>query len=135
MSDRIRQIEDIALVARAAFETRTVPRPILRSILSLSFAPGASISELDPILDLFEDVFPYENCDLATGYLQHQLGEGELTIGAFNGRPHVFLSLFVGLERVAVDITADQFGGPPVYVGPLQAPWERSTEYYSLPPT
>jgi hypothetical protein len=40
--------------------------------------------------------------------------------GTYSGYSHTFLLLGGNV----VDITADQFDGPPVYVGPLTQPWE-----------
>lgn len=51
--------------------------------------------------------------------MQHRLSEGEIRNGSYAGHGHTFLVI----EGVVVDITADQFDGPDVYVGPLVAPW------------
>ncbi len=63
--------------------------------------------------------FPKYCCGLASVYLRHALGEGVVTCGLYGGDPHSFLLRHDGI----IDITADQFGGPEVYVGPLRLPW------------
>jgi hypothetical protein len=64
-------------------------------------------------------IFPRLCCGLASVYLRHCLKEGVVTCGSYGDEPHSFLLRRDGI----VDITADQFGGPEVYVGPLKAPW------------
>lgn len=120
------QAVDIAYEARAAFEQMTISRALLRKVVRLSYIEEIPDELVDEYIDLLALAFPFENCDLATGYLLEQYGQGELIIGTYDRVPHVCLGLFVGLEKIIVDITADQFGGPPVYVGPLVAPWTRT---------
>lgn len=67
-----------------------------------------------------KDIFPHGNCGLTSLYLKTELG-GEVIQGKYGEHDHTFL--FV--DDAVVDITADQFGGPKVYVGPLQSPWMR----------
>ncbi len=65
-------------------------------------------------------LFPRLNCGLATLYLREILEDGTVVQGKYNGKNHTFL-LIDG--NTVVDITADQYGGPKVYVGPLRKPW------------
>ncbi len=65
-----------------------------------------------------KDIFPNGNCGLASLYLKKQLG-GEVVQGKYGEHNHTFLLI----GDTVIDITADQFGGPEVYVGPLQLPW------------
>ncbi len=67
--------------------------------------------------------FPSWNCGLATAYMKDKLQSGEIIRGKYNGSDHTFLLLDNGM---IVDVTADQFGGPAVYVGPLKKPWSDS---------
>ena len=62
--------------------------------------------------------FPKLNCGLASSYLQDKIG-GEIIKGKFGDNNHSFLKL----GKNIVDITADQYGGPKVYIGPLIKPW------------
>jgi hypothetical protein len=64
------------------------------------------------------EIFPNGNCGLASLYLKKELG-GEIIQGKYGEHNHTFLLH----KDVVIDITADQFGGPEVYVGPLRSPW------------
>lgn len=74
--------------------------------------------------DLFfsqaKDLFPNLNCGIASVYLKHRLGKGVIVQGQFQNHGHTFLLLD---EDMVLDITADQFGGPAIYFGPLSLPW------------
>jgi hypothetical protein len=120
MPEEPRQIKVVAFEARRAFEERTIPRPLLRN---LYFEYNPHLLDTDVFLDVAADIFPVSSCSLATVYLRHLLGEGELVEGWYYDEPHQFL----GLGKLVADITADQFGGPKVYVGPAEEPWARLT--------
>ena len=111
-----KNIEIVAFETRKAFEHRTVPKSLLRSLYSVY---NPNLDEVDRFLDLAADIFPEGNCGLASVYLQYQLGEGNVLGGRYEREPHSFL----GIGKLVIDITADQLGGPPVYVGYLQPPW------------
>ncbi len=66
------------------------------------------------------ELFPHLNCGIASIYLQARLNAGEVKQGSYHGQNHTFLQ--IGDDTV-VDITADQYGGPKIYVGPLEPPW------------
>jgi hypothetical protein len=75
-------------------------------------------------LEWFSKIFPKGNCEITTVYLQSQLKTGEIINGSYlleNGQLEDHSFLKVGEE--IIDITADQFGGPTIYVGPLTFPW------------
>lgn len=67
--------------------------------------------------------FPKRNCGIATVALYDRLGIGEIAKGSsYQGIAHTMLT--IGGDRgIMVDITADQFGGPKVYVGQIRDPW------------
>lgn len=58
-------------------------------------------------------------------YLKHILGIGKEERGKYGEEDHTFLLIEEEKpeQRLVIDITSDQYGGPRVYVGPLQAPW------------
>jgi hypothetical protein len=89
-------------------------------LVDLYHAYNPAVSDAERYVEVALEMFPLGNCGLATVLLQHYLG-GEIVNGSYDGRAHTFLLLY----GLVVDITADQFGGPEVYVGPLQAPWAR----------
>ncbi len=69
-------------------------------------------------------MFPRLCCGLASVYLRHRLGQGVVHGGSYGGQPHTVLVV----RDWVLDVTADQFGGAPVYVGPLVAPWCQVSE-------
>jgi len=63
-------------------------------------------------------LFPNGNCGLTSLYLKKEIG-GEIVQGTYGEHNHTFLLV----DDTVIDITADQFGGPKVYIGPLRSPW------------
>lgn len=118
MAETLADVKNIAYEARRAFERGSIARYLLKS-LYLEYNP--SFLDIDNYLDFAERIFPKGNCGLATVYLKHVIGAGEVVEGQYIVEPHQFLTI----GSLAVDITADQFGGPEVYVGPLDLPWSR----------
>ncbi|MBI5532814.1 MAG: hypothetical protein HY898_08880 [Deltaproteobacteria bacterium] len=103
---------------RSEFERRAVSRDLLAR-LYMAYCP---IPDIDGFVERAGQLFPRLNCGLCSVYLAHVLGAGTAARGRYGGVNHTFLSL--GGDGI-VDITADQFGGPRVYVGPLRQPWWR----------
>ncbi len=64
-------------------------------------------------------MFPRLCCGLASVYLQHRLGLGLVHRGSYRREAHTYLVA----EGRLLDITADQFGGPRIYVGAVVPPW------------
>ncbi len=64
-------------------------------------------------------MFPRLCCGLASAYARHRLGGGRIAQGRYGHEGHTFLRV----RDWIVDLTADQFGGPEVYVGPIRSPW------------
>lgn len=64
--------------------------------------------------------FPKLACGVAAVYMSHIVARGRPHYGFYGKNPHTFLLLGDGS---IIDITADQYGGPPVYFGPLRQPW------------
>lgn len=101
---------------RRRFESGKIPPLVLASAYS-GYNP---IDDVTRFVSLANELFPRLNCGVASSYLRDTLGGGEVVTGTYNGSTHTFL-LFNG--TTVVDITADQFGGPRVYIGPLTEPW------------
>lgn len=106
----------IATEARNLFEKSQIPRGKLREL----YLEYNHIENINDFLDQAQAMFPVLNCGLASVYLRNIVGDGEVMRGNYKGEGHTFLLL----DSVVIDITADQFDGPPVYVGPLVLPWE-----------
>jgi len=101
--------------ARREFEAGIVDEQLLMTL----YSKYASIFDVQRFVRKARELFPALNCGLASMYLQYVLRQGEIVKGKYNGQGHTFLSL----GKQIVDITADQFGGPTVYIGPLVSPW------------
>ncbi len=101
---------------RKEFEARTIDRSLLRNL----YQNYNHMSGIDSFLYQAERMFPKLNCGLAALYLQYRLNAGSIIKGSYGDQRHTFLLVE---NDLIVDITADQFGGPEMYVGPLRHPW------------
>lgn len=99
---------------REQFENALIDRDLLKSL----YLGYCSISEIDLFLERAIQLFPMGNCGLTSLYLQYLFG-GTIINGTYGGNPHTFLRLGDDI----IDLTADQFGGPKIYIGPLIFPW------------
>ena len=114
------KIYDAAVLAREGFERQTLDRDVLW-LRYCRWNPSAYDEDKDFFLDLAAQSFPVGNCGLASAYLWEEvsIGDGQPKSVFYRGEGHTVL-----LGRIAmVDITADQFGGPRVYIGPMVSPW------------
>jgi hypothetical protein len=120
----ISRIMSEAAVARHELASNTVDRKLLAD-LCLPYASSFG-GNVDHFLDRTLPNFPDGNCGVASIYLKHRLEGGELRNGTFHGLTHVVLDLsevVLQYDDLISDITADQFGGPKIYVGPMRDPW------------
>ncbi len=114
----LNELKEAAYVVRRKFESGKLEESRLAKLYdSYNPIPNTRLFVRSSV-----EMFPRLNCGLASLYLQDALKIGEIVRGRYKGEKHTFL-LIDG--RIVVDITADQYGGPKVYVGPLKSPWER----------
>lgn len=111
-------VPTIAALARSEFERASVDKDLLIRL----YASYVDVGDTESFVEAALKSFPRGNCGLASLYLQHKLG-GEVRRLTYADHPHSVL--FIGPDEI-IDITADQFGGPPVYVGPFKRPWAPS---------
>ena len=104
--------------ARHEFETQTVDYELLARLYQ-EYNPVPGIKNF---IERSKRTFPEGNCGLASLYLKYRLG-GRVVRGSYGPEQHTFLLL----DDTVIDITADQFGGPKVYIGPLKAPYQISS--------
>ncbi len=109
-----REVLRVASKVRNEFETGQIPRDLVAD-LYYAYNPEVEVHEF---MDKAIEIFPRLNCGLASVYLQHLVG-GNVMQGSYDDEDHTFLYLGAAI----VDITADQFGGPPIYVGRFRPPW------------
>lgn len=93
-----------------------MPRDLLKNLYKI-YNHDVDIEEF--IIEA-EKIFPKLNCGLASVYLRYILGTGEVVRGKYNGNNHTFVK--IGKSKI-LDITADQYGGPKIYMGNIKSPW------------
>lgn len=104
---------------RKQFERGAIPPFVLAGLYD-SYNP---VTEITRFVSVAQEIFPRLSCGLASTYLRQLLQKGVVVNGTYEGNGHTFLLID---DCLVVDITADQFGGPKVYVGPLQIPWSKA---------
>lgn len=107
-----KRIEEI----RILFEKRAIDKSLLINLYK-SYNP---IEDIETFVSRAGQLFPNLNCGLTSIYLQHIFQEGRIINGRYGDNPHTFLMI----NDQVIDITADQYGGPRVYIGPLTLPWQ-----------
>ncbi len=107
-------IEKTIYQSRREFEMGTVNQELLLGL----YRDYADVGDTLKFINKAKEIFPNGNCGLASLYLKENLG-GEVVQGKYGEHNHTFLLV----DETVIDITADQFGGPKVYVGPLRLPW------------
>ena len=112
----MKSVENIAMRARELFDSRQIDTARLASL----YQRYNSLEDVTKFVAKGMQNFPHLCCGLASVYLREEIGFGQIIYGTYHSHRHSFL-LIDG--RLVVDITADQFGGPKVYVGALKLPW------------
>lgn len=116
----IAAIKKIANKYRGAFEVGAVDQQLLVKL----YREYKDVGDTVRFVSKAKDIFPQANCGLASLYLKQKLG-GRIVQGKYGEHDHTFLLV----DDTVIDITADQFGGPKVYVGPLRLPWTLRKTY------
>lgn len=110
----VQEITSIAQKIRKEFEEGTVPLPLIEERYQ-KYNPVES----EEFFTKAQELFPSLNCGIASVYLQVHLPGSQIVKGKYKENNHTFLRV----NEMIIDITADQYGGPEVYVGPLVSPW------------
>lgn len=130
------QIMPIAIQARKEFEDKSVKVQYLKSLVETHLAYIAD-NYKDGLTQWIEQSvanFPANCCELGAAVLLDRIGEGIIAHGRYEHEPigphnirksHTFWVQLesVGEIRLMADTTADQYGGPPIYVGTIKHPW------------
>lgn len=113
------EILEIATATRRSFEDGSLDYELLAERFQQWFPKNN-----DPkyYAELTKTEFPAGCCGPASAYLRSEIGKGDITYGSYQNMGHLVLKIS---KKEIVDITADQFGGPAIYVGSLQYPWTR----------
>ena len=107
-------MQEIVQEARDDFENGLIDQNLLVEL----YRGYTDVGDTARFVTKAREIFPNGNCGLASLYLKKELG-GEIVQGKYGEHNHTFLLH----NDTVIDITADQFGGPKVYVGPLRSPW------------
>ena len=111
----------VAVKVRREFENHQVDALLLQRLYE-AYNPEVEDSRL--FVERGMRQFPSLNCGLASVYLRKVLGMGKVINGKYLYLNHTFLLIEnFNDDAIVMDITADQYGGPPIYVGPVKAPW------------
>jgi hypothetical protein len=120
----VKDLHTIAGEARSAFESGQVTVDMLIGLYSnIENRRVQDLGRLAVEIDYLLPYFPYQNCEYASVYLGSQVGQGQMLCGYYDFRPHKVWDVGPVVGETIMDITADQFGGPPIYIGPLVLPW------------
>ena len=114
--NKLLKIKKCAIEIRRKFETNKVNKKLLKSLYQ-KYNP---LDDVNSFVEKAQELFPKLNCGLTTLYLKNKLGHGKIINGRYKKNNHTFLLL---PKNILVDITADQYSGPKVYVGEVKKPW------------
>ncbi len=114
----VKDITKKVFEVRRSFEEKSLDE---KELAQLYYEYNA-IEDVDCFISKARELFPHLNCGIASVYLQKLFPKSEIIIGKYKKNNHTFLLLE---DAIVVDITADQYGGPTVYVGRLLKPWEK----------
>lgn len=110
MSDRVVQI-------RQEFEKGTISQELLKDL----YKNYHQMSNIESFIKKAQKLFPKGNCGIASCYLQHKLRRGTIVSAQYKENNHTVLLLG---DATIIDITADQYGGPPAYIGKIKEPYK-----------
>src|SRR3989338_867482 len=116
---QLNEIKKIAYSARKEFETDKIPINKLKKL----YLAYNNMPKIRKFLLQARKLYPKLNCGLATVYLKYRFGFGKIIKGKYKNHNHTFLLLTNKQDKLIVDITADQYAGPKVYVGRIKNPW------------
>ena len=106
---------DTANKARRDFEQKNIDVELLTTL----YSQYNRVPNVESFIQKALDIFPKLSCGVATVYLRYAIGEGEIISGKYKTSGHTFLLIN---DRL-LDITADQYDGPKIYVGKPGIPW------------
>ncbi len=113
----------IAQESRRIFERKEVDLTHLTELYMRFFRK----KNAEDMISFSIEMFPNTCCYVATLFLKEQLKGSRYISGGYKRFNHDFLEY----RGRILDITADQFGGPRIYVGPLVLPWRARTPFES----
>lgn len=116
MNHGIGTLSTLAHKARRDFENGRIDTGVLEGL----YAAYNPLQDLGSFIEASQHIFPSLNCGLASLYLRYLLGTGQLMRVRYGSHNHTVLQVD---DETIMDITADQYGGPTIYIGPLASPY------------
>lgn len=130
------EILAVAIRTREDFEQKSLKVQYVQDLVikHLSYIAESYEAELTAWIEQTLSLFPVNGCEVATAVLLDRLRTGKIVYGRYEHEPlgphnirksHTFWtqSESNSSNPLIADITADQYGGPPIYVGTLIKPW------------
>lgn len=111
------ELLNIAKKARKDFEFNKIPFKFLKKL----YSEYNHVEDMNRFLNEARLLFPNLNCGIASVYLNKKIKDSQIVNGKYGKNNHTFLLVN---QKVLIDITSDQYGGPKVYVGPIKPPWQ-----------
>lgn len=114
------EMEDIVHVCK--YTRNELSTGIIRKYeIERLYAAYNFVPNLAEFVETAISIFPNLNCGISSVLLKHRLGHGDIWKGKFELENHTFLLLN---DNTIIDLTADQYGGPPIYIGQVKRPWK-----------
>ena len=104
---------------RNSFERQSIDLSLLKKL----YKKYNNIDNIDKFINDGVNMFPKLNCGITSLYIKHILKGGRIINGEYKKENHTFLMY----KNNIIDITAEQYGGPKIHVGPLKYPWKIKT--------
>lgn len=137
MSYEATDLAHLAKEVREEFTSRTIAPATLFEIITLHsphILAGLQKQIALKACGSIINCFPAYSCDGAAAVLRERAGYGEIITGSYTRYEcHAFLGIgatALGMDTI-VDITADQFGGPEIFVGQIVPPWSREPDNFT----
>lgn len=128
----VNELHELSQEIRGRFETHAYTGEDL-AVLNPALLASLSLASRARYLHEIQAKFPKGNCGIASAVMLAAVGTGARVYGSYicsevggsqYSAPHMFLSVETQDNGpVIANITADQFGGPSIYVGKLVLPW------------
>jgi hypothetical protein len=117
MDDSLLQI---ARFARQKLEQGHMDPELRTLLIELYSAYNPEVENVPLFVDTALAQFPKLSCGIASLYLRELLGTGYVVQALYGRENH---TVYISIDNLIVDITADQYGGPEIYVGEMVEPW------------
>lgn len=116
----IKYLYETACFAREKMEHGSDDPDLEKLLVELYSAYNPAVGDVSLFVRTGLRQFPHLCCGLASLYLKELIGTGEVVGVRYGLENH---TVYKPLKRTMMDIAADQYDGPEIYVGPMVEPW------------